>query len=260
MAAVMPLPRGEAQPLIHGEGTPDACWLGWDAWNGIAVTDTDDLAPPGARVVIAAPHPDDEILGSGTLLRRLALRGTPAQVVAVTDGTASHPGSPLWPPAHLAVTRPRETRAALMRLQAGDTAVLRAGLPDGAVGRHVAALRDVLAPLLRPGDLLVATWRGDGHPDHEAVGEAAARAAADTGARLAEVPVWAWHWATPGDARLPWARARRLAVAADESRAKARAMAAFRSQTQPDTSTRQPAVLGASALARAAWPHEVYFL
>ncbi|MBN9408456.1 MAG: PIG-L family deacetylase [Burkholderiales bacterium] len=256
----MRLPRGDAPPLIHGEGTPGARWLAWSGWRDVAITTADELAPPGARVVIAAPHPDDEILGSGALLRRLALRGTPAVVVAVTDGTASHPGSPLWTVEHLAATRPRETRAALMRLQAGDTAVVRAGLPDGAVGRHVAALRDVLAALLRPGDLLVATWRGDGHPDHEAVGDAAARAAAETGARLAEVPVWAWHWATPGDARLPWARARRLAVAADEARAKARAMAAFRSQTQPDATTRRPAVLGASALARAAWPHEAYFL
>jgi hypothetical protein len=57
-----------------------------------------------------------------------------------------------------------------------------------------------------PGDLCLATWRGDGHPDHEAVGRAAARAARFVGATLWEFPVWAWHWARPGAIEVPWHR------------------------------------------------------
>ena len=54
--------------------------------------------------------------------------------------------------------------------------------------------------------LLAAPWRHDGHPDHEAVGRAAAVAARRTDARLVEYPVWMWHWGTEQD--LPWPDAR----------------------------------------------------
>ena len=58
-----------------------------------------------------------------------------------------------------------------------------------------------------PGTWCAATWRGDGHPDHEAVGRAAATAVERTGAVLVEYPVWMWHWALPGDPDVPWYRA-----------------------------------------------------
>ncbi len=47
--------------------------------------------------------------------------------------------------------------------------------------------------------LLVAPWRHDGHPDHEAAGRAAAAAARRTGARLLEYPLWLWHHTAPDD-------------------------------------------------------------
>src|SRR5256885_3740407 len=38
-----------------------------------------------SRIVIVAPHPDDEILGCASLLRRCAQQGLPCLVISVTD-------------------------------------------------------------------------------------------------------------------------------------------------------------------------------
>ncbi len=74
------------------------------------------------------------------------------------------------------------------------------GLPDGKLAENESRLADVLTDILaaRPaGTWCAATWRGDGHPDHEAVGRAAAVAASRTGAVLLEYPIWMWHWLIP---------------------------------------------------------------
>ena len=44
------------------------------------------VIPPGARVLVFAPHPDDETIGAGGLIFHLARRGVPVRVVFVTNG------------------------------------------------------------------------------------------------------------------------------------------------------------------------------
>ncbi len=86
--------------------------------------------------------------------------------------------------------------------------------------------------LVRPGEsVLLAPYRADGHPDHEAAARAAAAAAWRTDAGLMEYPVWLWHWDGP-DA-LPWARARRIDLTPEARERKARAVVGHRSQVEP---------------------------
>lgn len=243
---------------IRGEGTTEAEWSGWPGLRTLHPTDIDDLVPEGSRAVIVAPHPDDEVLSVGGLLAQLALRGSEIRVIAVTDGTASHRGSRDWPVERLVRERPRESREALRRLGI-EIEPVRLGLPDGGLQGLEGMLAERLLPLLARDDVLFTTWRRDGHPDHEATGHACAFAAARSGARLIEVPVWAWHWAVPGDARLPWARARRLALDAGTVRRKRHAVQAFASQLEPDASTGCSPILRATTVERAARPFEVVF-
>ena len=44
------------------------------------------VVPPDARVLVFAPHPDDETIGAGGLIFHLARRGVPVRVVFVTNG------------------------------------------------------------------------------------------------------------------------------------------------------------------------------
>jgi LmbE family N-acetylglucosaminyl deacetylase len=97
-------------------------------------------------------------------------------------------------------------------------------------------LADVLTSILNgqpAGGWCAATWRGDGHPDHEAVGRAAAVAARNADTVFAEYPVWMWHWATPGDRAVPWQRARLVPVTYPAAAAKRAAAQCFRSQLAP---------------------------
>lgn len=215
---------------IDGAGTPESQWRAWSApaeWPEL------DLSAPPPQVVVVAPHPDDEVLGVGGLMALLEAAGSIVSLVAVTDGAASHPGSPTLTPADLAVRRARERTSALQVLGMRDVQLLRVGLPDGDAASYEPILSTLLGDLLGPADWCVATWRGDGHPDHEAAGRAAAEAADAAGCRLLEFPVWTWHWATPGDERVPWDRARRIALPPAVAAAKRTAADEYRTQVQP---------------------------
>ncbi len=244
--------------LIAGAGTPAAAWRADPGLAGVPFAPLDELVPPDARVLVVAPHPDDEILSCGGLLQLLARRAAPARIVAVTDGEGSHPGSPAWPPQRLRATRPRETRAALACLGIAHPVVERLGIADGGVAAAEASLAERVAALLAPGDVVVTTWRYDGHPDHEATARACAAAAALRGARLLEAPVWGWHWSAPGDGAIPLARARRLALDADGVARKRAALACFRSQLEDDASTGAAPIVFPDALERLLNPWEVY--
>ncbi len=155
------------------------------------------LRVTGSRALVVAPHPDDETLACGGLMAELAARGVDVQVVAITDGEASHPGH-----GGLGALRRAEQDRALGALGVA-VAPIRLGLPDGHVADHTVALTDRLTDWLTGSaggaDLVVAPWRADGHTDHDASGAAAAEAAERTGTRLLAYPVWAWQWARPGD-------------------------------------------------------------
>ena len=243
-----------------GDGTPESTWLGWPALHFLPRISIDELLPAGSRAVVVAPHPDDEVLSVGGLLAELARREHAVCVVAVTDGEASHPGSDMWSPQSLATLRRNETQTALDRLGLASCALLRLGMPDGGVAAASDELARQLAACLTPADVVFSTWRLDGHPDHEATAIACAAAVHSVGARLVEVPVWAWHWARPADPRLPWDRARRLDLSPRVQEHKRHAVQAFRSQLEPDPSTGAAAILRDSTVARAARPFEVMFL
>ena len=124
------------------------------------------------RVLVVAPHPDDETLGCGGLIWHLVRLGREVHVVFVTDGGASHLNSPSWSRQRLATQREEEASEALRGLDADnasrtfmrllDAAMPRQGKPD-----HERALKQAIRIInaLRP-DLVVLPWRRDPHCDH----------------------------------------------------------------------------------------------
>lgn len=252
----------ESQNLIQAAGTPLEAWQRSQRLAAVPAISLQALVPEGQRCVIVAPHPDDEVIACGGLLAALAGRPQDLLLVSVTDGEGSHPGSLEWPPERLRRVRAQESEAALraLGLDPAGLAWERLHAPDSQVGTDGPALAARLRALLRPGDLVFTTWRHDGHCDHEAVAQACLAAAAEAGAQVREIPVWAWHWAHPEDDRLPWQRARRLALAPAWLERKRAALQAHQSQLQPDPTTGAAPVLSEEALRRWLQPYELVLL
>ncbi|MGH8420610.1 MAG: PIG-L deacetylase family protein [Pseudomonas sp.] len=244
------------------QGTPLSAWQGSTALRGVQSITLDELVPPGSRLIVLAPHPDDEVLACGGLLAAMAGRQEDIQLISVTDGEGSHPGSSQWPQSRLRAQRRLESEYAIagLGLELSRFSWQRLEMVDGQVAERAESLTALLSQDLRTSDVVLSTWRHDGHCDHEAVGHCAAQAAANTGATLLEMPVWAWHWAEPNDPRIPWDRARKLVLTDEQLMRKRKAITSHASQLQTDTSTGAAPVLDATTLERLLQPFELVFL
>ena len=207
------------------------------------------------QVVVVAPHPDDEVFGAGGLIRRLVLEGASVRVLAVTDGEASHPGSP----AGLGARRHAESLVALARLGASPVLIASLGMPDGRITEHAEDLRVAFEDQFRDADLVVAPWRRDGHPDHDVCGVTAAQVASRTGTRCLGYLIWAWHWADPCSDDIPWDACRRFDLDVATHVRKWWSIRAYRSQIRPsDDAAAAAPVLPRSVVVRLRRRAEVF--
>ena len=121
------------------------------------------------RVLVIAAHPDDEVLGAGATMARLASEGAKVHVAIVTEGcSAQYPGRP-----DLVAVKQTQARAALAILGGHD--VHFGGLPDMRldtvplieVNRFLEDIVQALAP-----DVVFTHHAHDLNRDHRVVHEA----------------------------------------------------------------------------------------
>ena len=138
----------------------------------------------GERVLLLAPHPDDETLAAGGLVQRALARQGEVVVVFATDGQ-NNPWTQRLVERRLRVgpedcarfgrRRRREALAALAELGVPADNAVFLGLPDGAItdvllaGGEAAVDRIEALLLERRTTLLVAPCLFDLHPDHSAL-------------------------------------------------------------------------------------------
>ncbi len=134
------------------------------------------LASLPARVLVLAPHPDDEVIGVGGVLAFHARRGDRVRVVVASDGAG---GDPAGLATDLARARQEESRAAARALGFATPDLVFLGLPDGGLGacaEYVPRLRaeiEAFAP-----ELVYAPSPQELHADHRASARAACAALA----------------------------------------------------------------------------------
>ena len=141
------------------------------------------LLGPGDRLLVVAPHPDDETLATGGLLQRALAVGVPARVVFITDGD-NNPWAQraferrlrVGPAdrARFGARRRREALDALARLGYDPACARFLGEPDqGLTGLLLRAPGGAVAALRREIDdwrptVLAGPSPADLHPDHSA--------------------------------------------------------------------------------------------
>jgi LmbE family N-acetylglucosaminyl deacetylase len=211
-----------ARNPIEAPGTREEFWR---AWAGLAQLPAADITSWSSALIVAA-HPDDEVLGVGGTMSALAVAGARLRLVSITDGEASHPDT--TEPSVLARRRVAETAEALHVLGAKQAEVIRLGLPDTGLAAREDEIMACLSDLMAGFDVCLAPWSRDVHSDHEAAGQAARRASGST----LSYPVWMWHWAVPGDPRVPWHRGLCVNLPAAVAARKRTAIACFTSQLE----------------------------
>lgn len=198
------------------------------------IVDVEDLIGTGGIVVIA-PHPDDESLGCGGLIREACIRGRDVRIVVVSDGTASHPGSRTHPRPRLRALRREESLAAAAILGVPPSAVCFLDLPDSAVPRQGPGARRAAAAIRNAVEAAHATAvfvtsDMDPHCDHAAAATLAADAVGNLrGCRLYCYPIWAWTIPPQTLLPIPAPEARRIDISAART-VKLSAIAAHGSQ------------------------------
>lgn len=193
--------------------------------------------PLPKRVLVLAPHPDDEVLACSGFLQRCSQANVPIEFWMITDGEACFGAS--VPAVQVMRWRRKETRLAHQRLNLTDANCRMhwLGFPDGEVHKHIADLEQLLLQAVTPETTVLAPLRNDFHPDHEATATAALLATRAAGLTLISYPVWLWYRGHAGDLLKSSGDAVRFNLTASEQWRKQDAIAAFTSQINPVTNS-----------------------
>jgi LmbE family N-acetylglucosaminyl deacetylase len=219
------------------------------------------------RVLIVAPHPDDETLGCGGAISLLCRQGYDVSVLIISDGTGSHPNSQKYPAPMLRWIRSQETLTALEILGVKRWAVTFLHLKDGDIPTvtapkfHAAKVRcrNYLQATLP--DTIFVPWRRDPHPDHRATWQLiqAAILSLEMTPQIIEYPIWDWDTSQQTTVDLSQITGWRLDTQSVLSR-KTQAIESYQSQLgQLIDDDPHGFCLSAEMLANFTRPWEVYF-
>lgn len=158
-----------------------------------------DVLEGHEKLIVLAPHPDDESLGCGALLAR-AFAGAGAHVICLTDGSASHPESIKWTPHRLAVQRRAEMIKAIECLGGSARDLTWVGMADSRLYQvDVGSVADKLEQIIEGHGAhhVFVPASEDHHEDHQAT----ARFASELRSRHPDwvfysYPVWC-RWDDP---------------------------------------------------------------
>jgi LmbE family N-acetylglucosaminyl deacetylase len=203
---------------------PPPADIGDESWSKM-LAKCPSWSPEGEALLVVAPHPNDETLGAGGLIRTWAALGRQVNVLSVSDGEAAEPRLE-----GLGNVRREEMREALRKLCPTHVSVTRLGLPDGRIAEHLNRLRNAMLSLCRDKVTLIAPYEHDGHPDNEGVG-----ALCIDFARARNIPIARYivhSRFVPGSEAAGKERWVKFSLSDEARRAKYRALQCFRSQIE----------------------------
>ena len=186
----------------------------------------------GRRVLIVAPHPDDEVFGCAGLVQQLVQSGTQVDVAIMTGGGKSHAACCDLDEATLIRKRRELARMAAQIVGLPEPHLHFLDYPDGGIRfdhPETERLRALFREL-RP-DAVFVPHAGEGWPDHVETGRIVRRLVMD----CADVDVYAycvWFWFY-NVWRIDWSSARMVRLTPEQHRAKLSAIHVYVSAKAP---------------------------
>ena len=150
---------------------------------------------PEGKVVIIAPHPDDEVIGCGALIAELTETGNPPHVIILSGGEASLPPDSRLTKDEIKAERRALTTKALGRLGLSPEYVHQLDFIDGKISEHSDSLKDSLRKLINEiaPDVLLVPHQGEGWTDHTCVKNMIKGMTPDS-CSIWEYCVWMWYY------------------------------------------------------------------
>lgn len=160
-----------------------------------------EYQPPAGRVLVVAPHPDDEVFGAGGTIAAAVLRGCCVTVAFLSRGEASHDGCCRLEPDRVGAERKSLAEASGKLLGLESDRLRWLDLPDGGIpGKGDEGFSEAVRKLIRilqtekPDTVLLPHPR-DAWPDHMAAAEIGLEAVRASGfaCDVVHYVVWAWY-------------------------------------------------------------------
>lgn len=184
------------------------------------------------RVLVVAPHPDDEVFGCAGLVQQLVQSGTQVDVVIVTGGGKSHAACCGLDEATLIRQRRALACWAAQIIGLPEARLHFLDYPDGGI-RWEHPETERLRALLREfrPDAVFVPHAGEGWPDHVETRRIVRRLLErDSAVELYEYCVWFWFYNV---CRIDWSSARIVRLTPEQHRAKLSAIHAYVSAKAP---------------------------
>ncbi|MGJ8593861.1 MAG: PIG-L family deacetylase [Aquaticitalea sp.] len=159
------------------------------------------------KVMVLAPHPDDEALGCGGLISHLRRQDIDVWICFMTSGEASHPNSKKYPSNVLLKVREMEALNSCHILGVDASKVLFMNGADGHFKKTSSLNKQkmvtTLVDIIQENDVatLFIPWRRDCHPDHLATFNLGMRLKEhlQNPVQIFEYPIWLWASSMPED-------------------------------------------------------------
>lgn len=177
------------------------------------------------KIIIIAPHPDDETLGCGGLIGRLCAEKNPPHIAFLTGGGGSLRGRSDISETDVVHARRRLTLNSVRQLDLPEGNINFFDFKDGDIAARPESEMSRLRKMIKdlgPDNILV-PHSGEGWPDHLAARDIGIELAPDN-ASVWEYCVWMWYYNVW---RLDWKNAAVLSMSDTEHSAKLRAVDAY---------------------------------
>lgn len=147
------------------------------------------------RVMILAPHPDDEVFGCSGLIQKLIFEGKEVYIIFMTKGESSHNGCCNIDKTVLQNERTYLTYKALNILGVNKENIFRLSYPDGYVNynsKETLKLKNLINNI-KP-DAIFVPHNGEGWNDHLETANIARKLISGTDIKLYSYCVWFWYY------------------------------------------------------------------